>query len=416
MSGLVERHALPVGREYLAAFPVTVIEGARQVGKTTLAQQLVAGTEATYVTLDDEEQLATARDDPRGFLTQGGEGTLVIDEAQRAPELTRALKADVDRDRRPGRFILTGSSDLLRMPGLGDSLAGRAVTLRLRGFSVGEAENRYDDFFTALPALSDARRWETTWTRTDYVRALAKGGFPEVRLLNGRTRNAWLDGYVARVLNRDAVLLQSGHQSARLQSLIRLIAANQAGELVKARLAEQANLPATSITAYLDVLAGVFALEELPPWSQNLTSRETGRRKVAVSDSALALRLAWLTEARLLPVTAEALGGPFEAFVATELLKQQTWSEQEFRLFHYRDRGGVEVDVVAEFDDGTVVGIEVKTSGTYRSEHFKGLRFLRDRLGDRFRCGVVLGMADRGHVMSDRLVGLPASAVWELGG
>ena len=97
-------------------------------------------------------------------------------------------------------------------------------------------------------------------------------------------------------------------------------------------------------------------------------------------------------------------------------MKQQTWSEQEFRLFHYRDRGGVEVDVVAEFDDGTVVGIEVKTSGTYRSEHFKGLRFLRDRLGDRFRCGVVLGMAGRGHVMSDRLVGLPASAVWELGG
>ena len=355
-----------------------------------------------------------AREDPRGFVAQGGDRTLVVDEAQLAPGMTRALKAAVDRDRRPGRFLLTGSSDLLRMPGLGDSLAGRAVTLRLRGFSVGEAGGLRDDFVSGLLVLTDPRRFHTTWNRHRYVDAMVRGGFPDVRLLSGRVRNAWLDGYVDRVLNRDAALLQSGHQSARLLALIRLIAASQDGELVKARLAEQAGLPATSITPYLDVLKGIFAIEELPPWAANLTTREIGGRKVAVADSALALRLAGLTVERLQPVTAEVLGSPFEAFVAIELMKQQSWSNQDFRLAHYRDRRGTEVDLIIEVADGTVIGVEVKTSSTYRTEHFKGLRFLRDALGDRFRCGVVLSMAEHGHQLSDRLIGLPAAALWEL--
>ncbi|RRD48401.1 ATP-binding protein [Arachnia propionica] len=317
----------------------------------------------------------------------------------------------MDRDRRPGRFLLTGSTDLLRMPGLGDSLAGRAVSLRLRGFSVGEVTGAPDDFVPAVLALPDPQPVTSDWTRSRYVEALALGGFPEVRRLSPRMRSAWLKGYLDRVLNRDAVLLRAGHQSARLHSLIRLIAANQGGELVKARLADQAGLPPTSITAYLDVLAGVFAIEQLDPWSPNLTARETGRRKTAVGGSALALWLAQLTPRQLEPVTAELLGGHFKAFLAAELLKQQSWSLEEFRLFHYRDRTGIEVDLVAELGDGTVVGIEVKTSSSYRPDHFKGLRFLRDRLGDRFRRGVVLGMFDRGFQISDRLIGLPASAL-----
>ncbi|MDO5068518.1 MAG: DUF4143 domain-containing protein [Propionibacteriaceae bacterium] len=128
----------------------------------------------------------------------------------------------------------------------------------------------------------------------------------------------------------------------------------------------------------------------------------------------MALWLAQLTPQQLEPITADLLGGPFEAFLATELLKQQSWSREEFRLFHYRDRTGIEVDLIAELSDGSVVGIEVKTSSSYRSEHFKSLRFLREKLGERFRCGVVLGMWQQGFQLSDRLMGLPASALWEL--
>lgn len=414
MTELIARHILRVGHEYVETFPVVVIEGARQVGKSTLAGQLMHGRQGASATLDSPQQLALANDDPESFLRQAGEGTLVIDEAQLAPQLSTAIKLAVDRDRRPGRFLLTGSTDLLRMPGLGDSLAGRAVSLRLRGFSVGEVTDAPDDFIPAVLALPDPQRVTSDWTRSRYVEALALGGFPEVRRLSPRMRSAWLAGYLDRVLNRDAVLLRAGHQSARLHSLIRLIAANQGGELVKARLADQAGLPPSSITAYLDVLAGVFAIEQLDPWSPNLTTRETGRRKTAVGDSSLALWLAQLTPRQLEPVTAELLGGHFEAFLAAELLKQQSWSREEFRLFHYRDRTGIEVDLVAELGDGTVVGIKVKTSSSYRPDHFKGLRFLRDRLGDRFRRGVVLGMFDRGFQISDRLIGLPASTLWEL--
>lgn len=414
MTELIERHLSGVGRDYLDTFPVVVIEGARQVGKSTLAGQLLKDRTGVMVTLDAPEQLASAVEDPESFLAQGGDGTLVIDKAQFAPELSRLIKLAVDRDRRPGKFLLTGSTDLLRMPGLGDSLAGRAVSLRLRGFSVGEVLQQPDDFLPALLELDDPRRVTSGWTRTRYVEALSLGGFPEVRRLPPRMRRVWLGGYLDRVLNRDAVLLRAGHQSARLHSLIRLIAANQGGELVKARLAEQAAVPPSSITAYLDVLAGVFAIEQLEPWSPNLTSRETGRRKSAVSDSALALWLAQLTPGQLEPITGELLGGHFEAFLATELLKQQSWSREDFRLFHYRDRTGFEVDLIAELGDGSVVGIEIKTSSSYRPEHFKGLRFLRDRLGDRFRRGVVLGMFGQGFQISDRLIGLPASALWEL--
>lgn len=414
MKELIARHILGVGRDYVETFPVVVIEGARQVGKSTLAGQLMQGRKGVSVTLDSPQQLTLANDDPESFLRQAGEGTLVIDEAQLAPQLSRAIKLAVDRDRRPGRFLLTGSTDLLQMPGLGDSLAGRAVSLRLRGFSFGEVTGAPDDFIPAALSLPDPQGITSDWTRSRYVEVLALGGFPEVRRLNPRMRSVWLKGYLDRVLNRDAVLLRAGHQSARLHSLIRLIAANQGGELVKARLADQAGLPPSSITTYLDVLAGVFAIEQLDPWSPNLTSREIGRRKTAVGDSALALWLAQLTPRQLEPVTAELLGGHFEAFLAAELLKQQSWSREEFRLFHYRDRTGFEVDLVAELGDGTVVGIEVKTSSSYRPDHFKGLRFLRDRLGDRFRRGVVLGMFDRGFQISDRLIGLPASALWEL--
>lgn len=413
MTKLLPRRTAVVGRELLGAFPAVVIQGARQVGKSTLARQLVSDADGLVVSLDDRATRAAAVADERAFVDQCPDGVLVIDEVQREPELMLAIKASIDRDRRPGRFLLTGSADLLTVKGRTDSLAGRAATLLLRGFSQGELAGDPEDFATAVLSGRPARLFTTDWTRRTYSAALAAGGYPDLRDLNSRLRRAWLDSYLDRVLNRDAAELPSGRDASRLRAVLTLVAANQAGELVKSRIAEDAEVPRTTITAYLDVLRSVYLTEQLPPWTPNLTKREVGRPKVFVSDPALALRLCRLTEQQLVPITFDGIGGVFEAFVASELLKQRSWSEQDFQLFHFRDRDGVEVDLVVEFDDGRVLGIEVKASSTYRSEHFAGLRMLRDKLGDRFVAGIVMGMADAGFQYADRLYGLPVSALWQ---
>ncbi|MFZ1410943.1 MAG: ATP-binding protein [Micropruina sp.] len=412
MIGLLPRKAAAVGRELLSAFPAVVIQGARQVGKSTLARQLVEERTAVMVTLDDRRTREAAAADEIAFVEQCPDGVLVIDEVQREPELLLAIKASIDRDRRPGRFLLTGSADLLTVKGRTDSLAGRAATLRLRALSQGELGGHPEDFIHSLLTGSATPHFSTHWTRSDYVAALTQGGYPDVRGLSPRLRNAWLDSYLERVLERDATLLPSGGHSRRLRSVLSLLAANQAGELVKARIAEGADIPRNTLTAYLDVLRSVYLVDELPPWTANLTKREVGRPKAFVGDSALALRLNRQTEHQLLPLTSDVIGGPFEAFVASELLKQKSWSEQDYQLFHFRDRDGLEVDLVLELDDGRIIAIEVKASSSYRSEHFAGLRYLRDKLGDRFLAGVVLGMSGTGYQYADRLFGLPAAALW----
>jgi len=412
MDALLPRRTVAVGRELLSAFPAVVIQGARQVGKSTLARQLVEDRTAVVVTLDDRRTRDAAVADEMAFVEQCPDGVLVIDEVQREPELLLAIKASIDRDRRPGRFLLTGSADLLTVKGRSDSLAGRAATLRLRGLSQGELAGHPEDFVAWILAGTPPHRFATGLTRADYAAAMAQGGYPDVRGLSRRLRHAWCDSYLDRVLERDATLLPSGGQSRRLRSVLSLLAANQAGELVKARIADGADIPRNTITAYLDVLRSVYLVDELPPWTANLTRREIGRPKAFVGDSALALRLNRQTEQQLLPLTSDSIGGLFEAFVASELLKQQSWSEHDYQLFHFRDRDGAEVDLVLELDDGRVIALEVKASSTYRSEHFTGLRFLKDRLGDRFIAGLVVGMADTGYQYADRLYGLPAAALW----
>ncbi|NCD20608.1 MAG: ATP-binding protein [Actinobacteria bacterium] len=412
MVDLLPRRTVGVGRELLSVFPAVVIQGARQVGKSTLARQLVEDRTSVVVSLDDRRTRDAAAADEVAFVEQCPDGVLVIDEVQREPELMLAIKASIDRDRRPGRFLLTGSADMLTVKGRTDSLAGRAATLRLRGLSQGELAGHPEDFVAWL--LSGApHRFATEWNRARYAAAMAQGGYPDVRDLGRRLRHAWLDSYFDRVLERDAPLLPSGGQSRRLRSVLTLLAANQAGELVKARIADGADIPRNTITAYLDVLRSVYLVDELPPWTRNLTKREVGRPKAFVGDSALALRLNRVTEQQLLPLTSDAIGGLFEAFVASELLKQQSWSDEDYQLFHFRDRDGAEVDLVIELDDGRIIAIEVKASSTYRSEHFAGLRFLRDSLGDRFIAGVVVGMSDSGYQYADRLYGLPAAALWQ---
>ncbi len=410
---LFARHAAPFATEVLTTFPATVIQGARQVGKSTFAGILAQNLPALSVTLDDEATRAAAEEDPTTFVAQNSAGLLVIDEIQRVPALILSIKAAIDRNRRPAQFLLTGSSDLLRLPGTPDSLAGRAATVRLRGLSQGEVSARHDDLLGNLHAGFDAPSYRTAFTREHYVAAIARGGYPEVHGLSAKLRNVWFDSYAERILRHDVAEIARRVDPSRLRSVLRLLAANQGGELVRARVARAAGIPESTIPAYFDLLDTVYLTEKLPPWTPNLTSREAAKPKVSVADPGLALRVSRVSEAQLVAVTGGTLLGPaLEGFVVTELLKQQGWSAQEFELFHYRDRDGIEVDIVAEFSDGSVVAFEVKSSASFTSAHFTGLRALRDRLGDRFLGGYALNTGPTGYSFGPKLWGLPIAALW----
>lgn len=408
------RFAEKLVEETLADTPITVIQGARQVGKSTLARQVLAKRGATLLSLDTAAVYNAARADPDGFVRQTS-GLLGIDEVQRVPGLVRAVKDAVEEDRRPGRFLLTGSANLLQLPGTQESLAGRAETVTLFGLSQGELTGRREDFLDRLVsgdagALS-ARA--SVLTRDDYLEILAAGSYPEPMRRTGRRRNAWFDNYIARITSRDAQDVSTLVHLDRLPTLLRLLAANNSGELVKARLSGSSGIPETSIASYVDLLETLYLVQQIPAWGRNLTSRVTGRPKVALLDTGLAARLVNVTAAAMAPgAVSDVAGGLFEAFAAGELRRQAVWADNDVRLFHFRDRNGPEVDLVLETGDRRVAGVEVKAARTVSKGDFRGLEALRDRLGDRFSLGVLLYTGKDPLPFGDRLWALPFSALW----
>lgn len=414
MTSLMKRNVTELAAGALERFSVVAIQGARRVGKSTLAGMVVADWPHVSVSLDDSEQLTLAREDPRGFLSQRGSGTMVIDEVQRVPEIILAVKAEVDRLGTPGLFILTGSSDFTARPQVPDSLAGRAVTIRLGGLSLGELAGVREDFANWVRnGLAESAPTVSTWTRKEYIDAIVSGGYPELRSLEGQWRTLWADSYIDRLTSRDILDVAERIPAPRLRAVLGLVAANQTGELVRARLADAAQISQRSITTCLDALQQLYIVATVPPWAVNLTKRQTGRVKALVIDSGLASHLTGANPQALeQDLGSNALGPLLEGFVVSELLKQRTWSASNWELAQFRDRNGLEVDGVIQFSDGKVILLEIKASQTYRSTHFANMKKLAEELGDRLIAGVVLTLSDHPYHYSDKLWGLPVSALW----
>lgn len=417
MPALYQRNVEGVVSEHLRYFPAVLIEGARQVGKSTMARSLFEENGARYLTLDEQATRDAAIADPAGFVDSFPAGTLIIDEIQRLPELTLAIKASVDRDRRPGRFLLTGSSSLLRIRGTQDSLAGRVSRISMMGLSQGELEGNNEDFASALSTvegLENIPDFSSSLTRDDYIRRCAAGSYPEALGLPPRLANQWRDNYLDSIVRRDLPELQKSVSSERVFSILRLLASAQSNELVRAKLAEDSGIPASTVASYLDLLSDVQLYKNLSPWTPNLRAREVNRPKIVVLDSGLAMRLSRITSEQLQNLNyQEAFGQFLEGFVVAELLKQKSWSERDYELFHYRDRNGLEVDAIMEFDDGRVLALEIKASTSFNARQFQGLAALREDLGDRFIGGIVLNTGTTGYRYSEKLWGLPIAALWQ---
>lgn len=400
--------AVPLGVA-LADTPVVVVAGPRQAGKSTLAAHVVAEREGTWLNLDDAETLDAARTDPVGFVS-GRTGLLGIDEAQRVPELLLAVKAEVDRERRPGRFLLTGSTRLLGAPKLADSLAGRMEALTLWPFTqseLGDAspapgfiDRAFDDDLTRLRPTPTAR--------AEVVERAVAGGFLPALARTGRRRSAWYDSYVAGVIDREVRLLTDATYLRALPRLLRLAASRTSGELNIADLARDLGLSRPTTDSYLAHLEAVFLIQTIPAWSTNLTARVVRRPKLVLTDTGLAARLL----GGRLRADAELAGRLIETFVANELRAQSEWSQARPGLFHFRDRDGAEVDLVLESGDGRVVGVEVKAGATVRAGDLRGLRLLEKWLGADFAAGVVLCTAVAPRHLGGRLWTFPISALW----
>lgn len=405
------RHLLPRVREALSDRPVVVLVGPRQAGKSTLALQLVdEGALVEYLSLDDAVTLAAARQDPAGFVRGLPHGT-VIDEVQRAPDLYLAIKSEVDRDRAAGRFLLTGSADVLVLPELSDALVGRAEILTLLPLSVGEVAGRVEGF-VAWAFGDDPPIRPSAPSEEAVLDRLVRGGFPEPSGAGARFRDRWFASYVTTVIQREVRDLSDIAGLSDLPRLLSMLAARTATLLNVAELSRTSGLAQSTLRRYLILIEGAFLTSALPAWTGDAGRRLARAPKVHLADTGLA---AWLTgtDDQRLRTDRDRLGPLLESFVVMEVRKQLGWSSIDAAPRHYRSHEGTEVDLVLEDRAGRMVGIEVKAGSSVRAEDMRGLRRLAERVGERWVRGVVLHLGRDVIPFGERLHALPLTALWE---
>ena len=427
--------------EALEDSPVVLIHGPRQCGKTTLAQMVcvpatlsplpepptpegqTAGPvephrrDYQYLSFDDTVIRAAADADPMGFVANLPE-RVILDEVQHVPELFGALKLEVDRCRIPGRFLLAGSTNVLLLPRLADSLAGRMQIVRLHPLSQSELEATGATGRDAGHGFLDALfGGEFKMHRTDRLgirlaERIVAGGYPAALARPTPRRQAnWYRDYIDALVQRD---VRSLARIGALDALPRLLAlaANQSARLLNvSSLASPFQVTRPTINDYVALLERIFLLERLPPWHSNRASRLVKTPKLHLGDTGVACSLLGIA-APGLTRDGSMLGQLVETFVFQEIRRQASWLDERFAFYHYRDRDKVEVDIVVERGN-FVAGVEVKAGATAKGSDFNGLRKLARTAGARFAGGVVLYDGEFSLSFGDGLYAVPLRRLWE---
>jgi uncharacterized protein len=409
-SQMLDRAITGTVEEAMNSARAVALLGARQSGKSTLVRMLAEGRlSADYVTLDDEPVRELAAGDPAGFVAGLGR-RVVIDEVQRVPPLLLAIKSRLDRDNRPGQFLLTGSANLRRIPTVSDALPGRVDYLTLWPFTQGELAGQPEDFLGRLfrgeiPNLTDVPAG-----RHEYVDRLLQGGFPEAQRRASTARSRFFESYVATIVERDVVETSRVYEPASVGAMLRLIAA-RSGSLARFEaLGQEVGVSGKTAKGYVDVLDRLFLVRVRRPWHVNLGKRQVKTAKLYLADPGLLAGLVG-ADARRVRDHDGLAGALFETFVATELERQASWSPEVLRFWHYRE-GDREVDVIVERPSGEIVGLEVKAGATVRARDFRGLAHLRERLGPRLVAGVVLYAGERTLPFGNGLWAVPLAGLW----
>ncbi|MDN5851064.1 MAG: ATP-binding protein [Nitrococcus sp.] len=395
-------------RNALSDTRVVTLTGPRQSGKTTLSGQ-IAGAAIPFLTLDDATTLKAATNDPVGFIRGLDRG--VIDEVQRAPDVLLAIKASVDADRRPGRFLLTGSANLTTLPRVADSLAGRMEIVRLLPLAQAEIRGGAPAFLETAFAGA-APKPTAIVIGNELVDLVLAGGYPEAltRRRWGRRQDWYLD-YIDAIVQRDVRDIAQIEQIQQMPKLLRVLA-EHSGQLVNySGFGAPLGMNHVTSQKYTGVFESLFLIRTLQPWYTNALKRLTKTPKLHFLDSGLLAALRDISPARL-KRDRTPFGPLLETFILAELLKLASWSDDRYEFSHFRDKDGNEVDIVIEDKRGRIVGVEVNASATVSASDFAGMRRLADATGERFACGLILYDHDQVIPFSDRMSAVPISALW----
>jgi len=412
-----QRHIQRNVEQCLRVFPAAVITGARQVGKSTLAKMLISkGWNARYITLDDRMILDAVLSDPDGWLSAQGEDPLVIDEVQRAPDLLRAIKLEIDRKRRPGRFLLTGSTNLLLSPQIKESLAGRAAIFRLLPFSWREKERQgppalldlafksknSSAFLKGLPPVKKSARG-----RDAIVAQILEGGYPPVAGMNPLQRGRWFSSYRQTYVERDLRDISAIQSLPDFNRLLTSIASRSAEIFKVSENARDLGMVEMTVKRYVDLLEVTYQVYRLYPYFINIGKRLVKRPKLYFLDSGICAHLAGFGSWRDIELVRKT-GHMAETWVAGEILKWISCQEEEYGLFFWRAHGGEEVDFLV-IKGGEVVPIEVKWSSTILPHDLKGLTVCKEVFGKRLRMSIILYLGDEVRSLTPNLVAIPLS-------
>jgi predicted AAA+ superfamily ATPase len=409
---LLQRGLQTALKEALADTPVVCLLGPRQCGKSTLVSTLAP--ERAYFDFDDDELANTALADPSGFVKSLPE-RVTLDEVQRVPEILRAIKVAVDTDRKPGRFILTGSANILLLPRASESLAGRMEILQLHPLTESEKERQPGRFLqtlldgTFVPEVRPANTGNSQFL----TRRLLAGGYPAAVSRGARRVRTWHQNYLTTLLERDVHEVAKVRDASQLELLLKQLALQSGSLLNRSSLGRDLSMDRDTVNHYMAVLERMFLLRLLPAWHPNRGKRLVKSPKPHLLDSGLAATLMGLDETDW-NTRRQDFGHVLESFVIQQLVAQAGWTEPALQFFHYRDRDDVEVDCVISMGR-KVWGVEVKTARSVNPGDFKGLRRLADQAGKDFQGGIVLYAGENVLEAGDeRLLMVPLAKLWEL--
>ena len=417
---VLPRHLAVQLQEALKSARVVNVVGARQVGKTTLVRDIYRN--GRFITLDDPTTLQALEEDAWGQLQQllrePVKGPLIIDEAQRSNELPLAIKRIVDLDPRKGQFILTGSSNVFRSTHVADSLAGRMATLTLAPLTVAETKrqppSRLLDWAVAdSPSLGDIPPPEKL-LRSDYIDIILEGGFPDIRTAELAMRQKLYTDYVDSVVDRDVASILRVRKTDALRRLIAQLATRTGTELNIQSLCRVVGVQRGTLEQYMDVLTRLFLIERLGAWTSIESRREIRNAKHHFLDTGVASAIRGLGPRSFnLDADAKALGGLMESFVYSELTRSAPYQDENFRLHHWRNQQGREVDLLAQAVN-RLVAIEVKASTSVGAQDFKHLDWFRQNgPGKRMSVtSIVFFLGESPMSFGDRRFAIPVSGLW----
>ncbi len=390
---------------------VVLLNGARQVGKTTLTLGIANKKKYTYLTFDDEITYLSAKENISQFIS-GIEKPVIIDEVQRIPEIFLAIKRDVDQNPIPGRYLLTGSANPLLIPKMADSLAGRMEVINIMPLSQGEINNTKEHFIDKIFSNSKLTAPKKKISKKSLYKKILHGGYPGIQNFDPEDSEAWMRNYLNLILQKDIKDLAQIEKLTEMPNLLRILAARSSNLLNVAEISRETKMVSKTVHRYLALLETIFLINTQHSWSTNISQRFIKSPKLYLIDSGL---LAYLLDTNLEKALSNSthMGRIVENFVVGELNKQATWNKTIIQNYHCRTTQGEEVDIVLEDRSGNIVGIEIKNSEKLKSDHFKGLKYLRDKVKHKFLKGILLYSGSSYLQFDKDLYALPINSLWE---